>query len=167
MFLFICTFLIVTTPTQPLRNINLICNWVWHENAFAYHPTPPYHPHPILSSKKLNKRTTTTKPTTTMPSACWAAKNLVTLTNWYSRVGRRKRCLSICYQKGSKLLSGLATAVEWHSQHKYILNSGQFGDNHNFGRAEGGLDHCWKLVWRCWRRLELNSEHHMIGKMLE
>ena len=107
MFLFICTFLIVTAPTQPLRNINIICIWVWHENAFAYHPTPPYHPHPILSSKKLNKRTTTTKPTTTMPSACWAAKNLVTLTNWYSRVGRRKRCLSICYQKGSNVLSGM------------------------------------------------------------
>ena len=29
-----------------------------------------------------------------------------------------------------------------HPLHKYILNSGQFGDNHNFGRAEGGLDHC-------------------------
>ena len=31
-------------------------------------------------------------------------------------------------------------AVGWHSQHKYILNSGQFGDN--LGGAEGGLDHC-------------------------
>ena len=38
------------------------------------------------------------------------------------------------------LLDNPAVTEALPPQHKY--NSGQFGDNHNFGRAEGGLDHC-------------------------
>ena len=45
---------VVTNPTQPQRNINLNCSWVWHENDCANHPTYTTHPPTRPHLQKLN-----------------------------------------------------------------------------------------------------------------
>ena len=73
---------------------------------------PTYQPNPLkLLPQEDTDKHLLAATTTTIPNLGCVAKNLVTLTTWYPRVGRRKSCLKICCQRGLKLFPGLGTGT--------------------------------------------------------
>ena len=75
---------IVTTPTQPLHNLNLTqLSWIWHDYDFAPHPTSILFHLPSISSVSIHFRHPTLKKTYHYYQS---ELSIITVTFWKNQV---------------------------------------------------------------------------------